>query len=235
MYFGNPPIITNGLILYLDAGNKLSYPGSGTTWNDLSGNGYTGSLQNTPIFSNNSFQLNGNNSNIIFGDVLDMSTNNMTINSWFKLSVTNIAQVIVSKSRAWSQNYRYSFGVASGGGLGFFIQGNGGGDVETYTSQQMSVGIWYMGTSVINRASSFQIYMNGQLQQLNGSATIPQWNGLDFQSNNPFRIGSYTASDNVTPISTFTGSISQVSIYNRGLTASEVLQNYNATKGRYGL
>ena len=92
-----------------------------------------------------------------------------------------------------------------------------------------------MCTMVINRASTIDLYINGVLQTVDSTNIISQWNGLDFQSNNPFRVGSYTAQDNTSPALVLPGNIALTQVYFRTLSAQEVLQNYNATKGRFGL
>ena len=67
-----PKIVTNGLVLYLDAANKKSYPGSGTTWTDLSGNNNTGTLTNGPTFDSN------NGGSIVFDGTNDYVSNTMS-------------------------------------------------------------------------------------------------------------------------------------------------------------
>ncbi len=71
-HFHSPRIITDGLVLALDAANQKSYPGSGTTWSDLSGNGNNGTLTNGPTFDS------GNNGSIIFDGVDDYITTGTT-------------------------------------------------------------------------------------------------------------------------------------------------------------
>ena len=84
----NPAIVTDGLVLCLDAANARSYPGTGATWTDRSANGYVGTLQNTPQFYNNNggyFTFNGADESTNFGDILDMGYQSMTICAFVKI------------------------------------------------------------------------------------------------------------------------------------------------------
>jgi hypothetical protein len=225
--------------LYLDAANPKSYVSGSTTWGDLSRGGNNGTLINGPTFDSGnggSIVFDGVDDNALFGDVLDLGTNSLTVNQWVRLSLIS-SQTFLSKARAAGQNYRYSTGISgpSNNRLGTFMQGNGGSDITPYGSTILTTNTWFMATYVFTRSSSISIYYNGIQESLTGNATISQWNNLDFQSNNPFRIGSYTASDNTTPISLTNGRIGITQVYFRALTTQEVLQNYNATKTRFGL
>ena len=232
----NPRIVTNGLVLCLDAGNRRSYPGSGTTWTDLSTNARTGTLTNGPTFSSSnggSIVFDGVNDFIEFGDVLDLGTNDMTINIWAR-PTSSADSYLLSKTAAATQNYRYSVGIV-GSKISPFFQGNVGADITPSGSTTIVTNTWYMFTYVFTRSSSITMYVNGVLETLTGSATISQWNGLDFQSINPFRVGTYTSGDNVGVTSPFAGNISSVQMYFRSLSAAEIRQNFNATRGRYGI
>jgi hypothetical protein len=238
---GGPDIIKDGLVLCLDAGNRNSYKSGSTTWFDLSINNNTGSLVNGPTFNssnNGSIVFDGSNDNVLLGDTLDLGTNDLTINVWaYKTAAPSAEQYLVSKSRAAAQNYRYGFAYTSTQKLVVFFQGNTGAgtDINPSGSTTIPINTWHMATMVATRSSSIKIYLNGVPETLGSSATISQWNGLDFQSNNPFRLGSYTSSDNTTPIALYTGRISMAQVYFRSLSDAEVLQNYNANKGRFGL
>jgi hypothetical protein len=236
-YYGN--IVRDGLVLNLDAAKRDSYPGSGTVWRDIIGPN-NGTLVNGPTFDNEndgSIVFDGVDDYINCSDVLDLGTNDCTINTWIKINSSwpSSVRYILSKALASAQNYRYGLSITQTRQLQGFVQGNGGGDIIPVTINTMNLNQWYMCTMVINRSSSIQLYINGILQTLTGSATISQWNGLNFQSPNPLRLGSYTASNNTASILNIPGNISQTLMYFRALTSQEVLQNYNATKTRYGL
>jgi hypothetical protein len=235
---GYENIVTNGLAFNADAGWYLSYSGTGTTFKDLTSNGYTGTLVNGTSFNNTNgggLVFDGVDDTVSFGDILDLGTNDMTINCWFKINPSaTYVNYLVSKAFYGGQNYRYGFYVWDKK-IGGFMQGNAGPDVERRTVNTISDNTWYMGTIVFNRASSYKIYVNGVEQTLDGDSTISQWNGLNFQSNNPFRIGSYNYSDNSSPNFIFNGTIANTQLYFRALNLTEITQNFNAQKTRFGL
>ena len=238
----SPKIVTDGLVLYLDAANTRSYPGSDTVWVDLSRSGNTGTLVNGPTFNSGnggSIVFDGTNNFVEFGDVLDLGTNSMTVNQWVMLNTVS-TQFFLSKALANLQNYRFSTGVnfnSPTNRLVAFMQGNGGAgtDINPYGSTILSANTWFMATFVFERSSTIKIYYNGVLETLTGNATISQWNGLNFQSINPFRVGTYTASNNTGVYFPTNGKIAITQVYHRVLTPTEILQNYNATKSRFGL
>jgi len=228
-------IVTNGLVLHLDAGNAASYPGSGTTWTDLSGNAYNGTLTNGPTFDTNSIVLDGSNDYIEFGDVLDIGTNSFTIITWLYITGHNF-YTLLNKSIAATANYRY--GTFIGGDnnqkLQGFIVGDSGG-IDVYGSTNVPTNTWFMASFVFNRQSNLKIYYNINEETLSGSSTLSQWDGLNFQSNNPTRFGAYTASDNVGTLLHYNGKIGAAYFYNKALSTLEIEQNFNALKDRYGL
>jgi hypothetical protein len=236
-YYGNT--VTNGLVLSLDAAKRDSYPGSGTAWRDISGNGNNGTLTNGPTFNSDnggSIVFDGVDDFIELGDVLDLETNSLTVNHWLNINTYSV-QVFMSKALAGGQNYRFSTAMGSpiNNRLYAFMQGNGGGDITPYGSTILPLNTWFMATYVFNRTSSIKIYYNGVEETLTGTSDISQWNGLNFQSNNPFRLGTYTQANNVGIIAPMSGKMASTQIYFRALSASQVLQNYNALKSRYGL
>lgn len=235
--FKQPQLVTNGLVLYLDAGDRTSYVSGSTVWRSLSGD-LTGSLTNGPTFNSGnggSIVFDGVDDNVVLGNVLNLGTGDMTINSWINLASLGTFQVIYSKAFYGGQNYRYAMGVFDNNKLWGFIQGNGGSDITPTGTTTLNTNTWYMATMVINRNSNIQLYLNGTLETLIGDATISQWAGLDFQSDNPARWASYTFSDNISPNLLLNGRIGVGQIYNRTLSASEVLQNFNAQRQRFNI
>jgi hypothetical protein len=235
---GYENIVTNGLVHNLDAGWYLSYSGTGTTWKDLSGN-YNGTLTNGPTFNNNnggSIVFDGVDDNVVLGNVLNLGTGDLTINSWINLSSGNVDQYIYSKSFYGGANYRYGYELNSSNQVVGFVQGNGGSDIYPNGSTSLSLNTWYMVTMVINRNSTIQLYLNGVLETLTGNATISQWAGLDFQSIFPARWASYTNSTGgFSPNFVLNGKIGIGQVYNRALNLTEITQNYNTQKTRFGL
>lgn len=230
MQYG-PKIVTDRLVLALDASDRNSYIGSGSTWKDLSGNGYNCNLQNSPTFSSTNlgnFSFNGVNQ---FGDVtntltaFNFSNTTFTLSLWLKTS-SNLNVGIVSKGGStggWS--------LWSLGGTATARLLNGSSSDATYASSIASiidnkwhnVTVIYTTSTTVAANSNVQIYIDGYLNQ--GAVT------------KLFTYGTEAVTMNLSRRSTsyWLGSIASVQIYNRGLSAAEVLQNYNATKSRFGL
>jgi hypothetical protein len=239
-----PNIIKDGLVLYLDSGSPNSFFNkNGTTFKDISGNNYSGSLTNygsqTRYDQNDSQSMlfDGTDDFVEFGDILDLGTNSMTVNQWIKLNTVS-SQIFLSKALAGGQNYRFANGinfVSPTNRLYAFMQGNSGGDIVPYGSTVLSANTWFMATFVFERSSSIKIYYNGVLETLTGNATISQWNGLNFQSINPFRVGTYTSSNNIGIVGPTNGKIAITQVYHRVLSPTEIQQNFNATRARFGI
>jgi hypothetical protein len=220
-------IITSGLVLNLDAGNPSSYPGSGTSWFDLSGNGNNGTLNNGPTFTGSfggSIVFDGTN------DQVDVSSANLPIQ--FGTSPFAIELWV----RATNSSKRQGLVCASGGtgnGPIFAIESNtvgvgiyGSANVVNTGAGSIAANTWYH--IVLTRAStssnSTYIYINSVL---NGTGTL----STNFSSTNSVGIG-YTPNTAEYTV----GNIAAVRIYkNKYLSDSEVLQNYNAVKSRFGL
>lgn len=239
---GQGNIVTNGLVLWLDAANPRSYepPYNNAIWRDLSGNN-NGSLTNGPTYNSTnggSIVFDGVDDFIECGDVLDLGTNSLTVNQWVKLNTVSVVQTFLSKALAGPQAYRFSTGIfyqAPINRLFAFMYGNSGNDVVPYGSTVLTANTWFMATFVFDRTSSIKIYYNGVLETLTGTATISQWNGLNFQSINPFRVGTYTSANNTSTLNPTNGNIAITQVYHRVLSQAEILQNFNATRARFGV
>ena len=232
-----PNIVRDGLVLYLDAGSPNSYQGTGTIWKDISKvNQNNGTLINGPTFDSGnggSIVFDGTNDTVDFGNVLNLGINDLTINQWIKITSSLVSTTCsLSKAFLGGQNYRYAL-LYNGTAIRPFFQGNGGADIQP-TTPSLNINQWYNVTVIFNRSSSINVFVNGIQQTLTGNNVISQWDGLNFQSPNPFRVGSYTGSGNSIQFP-FPGFISTTLVYFKALSAQEVLQNYNATKGRFGL
>jgi hypothetical protein len=222
-YFGG--IVTNGLVLDLDAAKVASYPGTGTAWYDISGNNNNGTLINGPTFSGI-----GKQASIVFDGVDDFVsgsgtklTTQGTIITWFKTSNT------------YTNNYLFSLPFASGGSNGFDL-GFGGttafrGVLATTVSQAIltytttySDNNWHMGALTYNGATATLYYDGVARTSASITGSLLQTVNGEF---NVARFGSYGAY--------VAASISNVTVYNRALSADEVSQNFNALRGRYGI
>ena len=218
-----PKIVTSGLLLALDAADKLSYRGSGTTWRDLSGNNNTGTLTNGPTFSG------ANMGSIVFDGTNDCVT--LAINSLFNFGTGDFSifcWIKSSKVSDFSTIFALDDG-ALGTGIILYITVTTGvfrtwvANVFQNTAASIANGTWnYVGIT----RSSGTVY-----QYINGIQVGSFASAGSVRTNQIPRFGNYDSSNSYM----YQGNIAVSQIYNRALTATEVLQNYNATKGRYGL
>jgi hypothetical protein len=251
MYTG-PNIVTNGLVLALDAANSKSYPGSGTTWRDLSGNNNSGSLTNGPTFSS------ANGGSIVFdgsNDYIGITTGsgfnlgvNFTVQVWckpFKFGGSDGANNY-NRGSIFTNSYPYN------GGQGFWIcvTSQGGSSqlptpgterffISCGNDQQVSVSAlgsltaftnsWVNLAATVNGTSPIRLYINGSEASYAAGSPGNGPTSLSYSSG-PCSIGNR---NNLFEF--FSGSFSITQVYNRTLSASEIQQNYNATKARFNL
>ena len=225
----SPAIVTDGLVLCLDAANKRSYPQTGSVWSDLSGNGYTGTLQNAPQFYNYNrgyFTFNGADESTYFGDILDMGYQSMTICAFVKTS--SGGGVIVGKHSLRLNTGRWYLSFTSDGKVRNIIDvGTGGLALDSITDIRNTG--WRMITGVWDRSVGRKVYIDDKLESSNSQNS----SATNMQNSDPFRVGSGSSSNGSTHGAYFNGDIANVSVYNRALTADEVRRNYEATVGRY--
>ena len=211
-------MIQDGLVLALDAADKNSYVGSGTTWTDLSGNGNNGSLVNGPTFSS------ANQGSIVFDGVNDCILVNSNANILSKTSYTKMS---------WFNATSYLYNIISGGNGGehaFWLAGtvnlraghNGAWDTVVSTTT-LALNTWYFGSVTFNTTTGWVLYVNGIQENTSANATT-------FNGTQEILIGAYGTGTNP-----FSGKIATATVYNRVLSPQEILQNYNAQKSRFNL
>jgi hypothetical protein len=230
-------IVTDGLVLAVDAADRNSYPGSGTTWTDLSGNGYNGTLTNGPTFSS------ANGGSIVFDGVDDVVngtingsifTSAFTQTAWiYKLNANQIWQgVFTNSSPATNNTYLMTFGNGSVAAPYNSVGANQVGvsesgiflDIGTHINQWLYLVATKTGTTL-----TIYCYKQGSLLQNSGTIN---WNGGNFATTNNYQLARHWTGGSVIPLQ---GNIASVSMYNRALSISEIIQNYNAQKSRFNL
>jgi hypothetical protein len=218
MAFGNgPKIVTDGLVLALDAADKNSYPGTGTSWSDLSGNNYSGSLVNSPTFSSTNgggIVFNGTNQYASFTTAPIITVGSTSI--WFNTTNAGASyRALINRSLSW----------------GLFLLDNvlitydWGNSANRTTNLNVATGTWQ--NAVLTFSEITGTPSNNAIIYLNGTSvlttTIKNSTPLNFQ------IAAQNAGQ------TFSGNIANAQVYNRVLSPTEVLQNYNALKSRFNL
>jgi hypothetical protein len=214
----SPKIVTDGLVLALDAGNTKSYTSGSTTWFDKSGNTNNGTLTNGPTFSS------ANGGSIVFDGVDDCIVVNSNANILSKTSYTKIS---------WFYITSYLYNIISGGNSGqhaFWLAGTNklhaghNGQWSTVVSTtSLSLNTWYFGAVTFNTSTGWVLYVNGTQESTSSSTAT-------YIGDDEILIGAYGTGSNV-----FAGRIAVAQVYNRVLSASEIQQNFNATRGRYGI
>jgi hypothetical protein len=231
-----PDIVENGLVLCLDAANKRSYPGTGTTWTDLSGNSNNGTLTNGPTFSagnQGSILFDGTNDYIDTANSTGLNFTNTTgtISLWFKTSTSFPSQAFLIAKNMDSTG---GWGVLiDSTGTPYFntkLSGGGSDAFYRYATVSCTNGIWHNVVSVFTTSTTVtannvaSMYIDGSLSN-GASSQISVYGG---NTSSTVQIGRRSTG------LYYSGNISSVQIYNRALSATEVLQNYNATKSRFG-
>ena len=243
-----PPVVTNGLVLYLDAGFTPSYPRSTTTWTDLSGNANNCTLVNGPTYSTSQgggiqFDATDDYATIPDSNSLDLASE-LTLSLWFNrgdiLPTSGDQQQLFMKGNSNvtndPMNYAIELRGATGGGQ-YRWAGPVSGTYNQFgpSSQVLFANQWY--NLVYTHISTNQPvgYLNG-VKQTNWAMTF----GLATRPLEPNNFiatisGDGARTDPATRPASFNGIMSIVQLYNRALSETEVLQNWNALKGRFGL
>ena len=227
-----PQINTTNLVLHLDAGNSNSYVGSGTTWTDLSGEGNNGTINGATYNSGDGgyFVFDGTDDAVTVSAGSDFAygTDDFTVEIWFNVTGTSPAAwgEILYAQQGPSHNYFLCVAselnpVQKKPG---FIFGTGGGGTKTLSSTTYTEGTWHHYV-VTRNGTTVTIYLDNSSV---GTVTCSQ----DFDNTTYVpTIGSNSQQT----FGHFDGKIAQLRIYKgKGFSASDVSQNYNATKSRYG-
>lgn len=226
----NPKIVTSGLVLALDAANIKSYPGSGTTWTDLSGNGNNGTLTNGPTFdSGNSGIINfvaASTQYVSVTDSASLSLTTATVETWVKFSTLNTRIIFCGKGDGVS-NPTTEYWLEKTAGNKFSVCFSVGTPALNHPLNDTSVvaNTWYHIVGTFD-GSNVRGYVNGVQDSSVGSL---YGNIVDTSINYSVgKLGTY-------PALYHNGSIAVNKIYNRALTAAEIQQNFNALRGRFGI
>lgn len=232
-------VVSNGLVLNLDASDINSYYKTGTEWFNIAATSSTikGTLMNGPVFSTANggvINFDGVNDYVDCGNSLTFNqTNTLTLSTWVKINSFASTNTLIGKQWCYGNQYSYSLAIDTQGKLQFYYSLDGGycgGTFANYiSSNSISTNTWYnIVLSFTN--TSVKLYLNGQL--ISGIQT-----GINtslYVSNSPVLLGIYRNLSG-TYGDALNGSMGSTLIYNRALSATEILQNFNVTKSRFGL
>lgn len=234
-------IVQSDLVLNLDAGVNESYPGTGTTWYDLSGNGNHATLFNSPTFTNNIFTFDGTNQYVRTANNIDFTPyTSITFEVTFKPTIGSGGMLIEHTSNWNSQT----------GGFGMAINSNGtafsanlchsnhrpaGGAWGRNNPSLTNNGVWLTQSSVFSRvvdSNGRYVIENGELKPFTSSpfSSSTATNTTTGFVNSILYIGSRAGTT-----SFYSGDISAVRVYGKKIDLTEHTKNFNATRNRYGI
>lgn len=209
-------IIGSGLDLFLDASNSSSYSGTGTTWSDLSANNNDATLTNGPAFSTTNgglFNFDGVDDYADCGNILNLTAYTKSV--WFRPEDGNGTNLMSGASGHAFWMAQVSNKIAAGHL----------GDYQRVVYQRPSgdfLNLWWNATVTYDNSTGFALYLNGYL--VDSDTSTPAVGSSDTKVN----LGRYSTSNY------FDGDIGSAMLYDRALSATEVLQNFNALKSRFG-
>ena len=222
--YDNPKIVTNGLILCLDAGNRKSYPGSGTAWSDLSGRGNNGTLTNGPLFDSDRggcIDLDRTNDYVnlpLSSELTTLNGSNLTICAWFYLR--GAGGILFSTTRS-SPSSTLIYGIYPSQQI-FNVFPPSGGQAGVGLTSPTDTWSFYAVSAIAGVNATFYQNLNTQTAahtEIYTGAT-PTAVTLGAQLLTPQYIN---------------GKIAVFSVYNRALSPQEITQNFNATCARFGV
>ena len=223
----NPKVITDGLVLALDAGNTKSYPGSGTSWTDLSGNGNNGTLENGVGYDSGNggaLTFDGTNDGVTIPDNENFEIGTASsFECWININTVTTDRLPFGKGSTWWFGVGYT---TLGGTSGEFqwLAYDGSSWTTLNTGVTVSANTWYHLVTTWD-GTYFRFYANGNLEATSSDLSAKTW----YNTTSTVDIGGF-----VSGLQQMTNQkLSVAKIYNRALTAEEVQQNYNALKGRF--
>jgi hypothetical protein len=215
-------IIRDSLIYYLDASLSQSYPGSGTTWSDLSGGGYNGTLATPTFDSPYSFSFNGT-SDKVTSNIPSTAITNVSIQAWANVTTSTKGTII----KLGNNSGGYAIGIGSGNFetagsnfLGLYPAIRWIDPAQTFTTG------WHLFTMTLSAASVCQLYYDATslTTPTGGNPNAPTTSISLGECTGDLGSGRY-----------FSGKIAVALMYSKTLSATEVTQNYNALRSRFGI
>jgi hypothetical protein len=232
--FQAPPIttgeVTNGLLLYLNAGNTSSYSGTGITWYDLSGNNNHGTMRannsgSLPVFQNGSLYFNGSTSYVSIVSSVIPDNGSWTLSTWAKVPSGGNAEMINTRNASTGTGFLLT---SRSNGIRLQLNAPGERSWEPNSSSTFMDNTWHLITITVDVFNNqMKWYIDNNLANtINVSA-----GSLTGQGN--FVIGwdyAWNSSE-----AYFRGNVAAVSVYNSVLSSSEITTNFNAVRTRFGL
>tara|TARA_R110000868_G_scaffold306257_1_gene567495 strand:- start:344 stop:1129 length:786 start_codon:yes stop_codon:yes gene_type:complete len=233
----NPAIIQTDLQLYYDFGNGLSYDNSSTTIKSVGATSFDGTLTNGPVYSttyNGICTLDGVNDNITRAASLNAGQN-FTVFGWVRMtSAAAVRNCLIANAQNLTNDNGWYFSVGQTGGTGRFFLSIGIDNSYVISSNNVVVANQWqlLGATVSNGGSTIKLYVNGVLQTNSVSSTSSRTISYTQPA---FYIGQRDPTNIANNLDYFNGVIGQLGIYTKTFSDSEMLQNFQATRARYGV
>jgi hypothetical protein len=221
-YFKTRYIVAGtNLKLHIDAGDSVSYSGSGTTWSDISGSNNNVTLNTTPTYSDGKLTFAESTYGTVANGSSIIANSPYTKSVWVKFNNLNGFKNLISGN----DSSPHAFWGPSGWEIysNKFLAGHNSTWTHIASTTTIETHKWYNVTVTFSTTNGFNLYVNGQLEATNSSYKT-NFN----HSGGPLFIGSYALGSNG-----FNGQLASAFVYNKELTASEVTQNYNAGKSQF--
>jgi len=225
-------IVQDGLVLNLDAANPASYSGSGTIWYDLSGNGNSGTLENGVGFDSGnggSLSFDGEDDYVDFTLEPDLNGKSFSAGCWFKTTDTDMRLIQNCSTGGFGTKNGFQISVIDNTFANIGVTDSSGNFVrfDTVSSTSYTNGNWHFVCLTFNTSTgTAELYLDGIFSASGTDTGLigANMNGVGLE------IGRANASSQY-----LNGNISYAFMYNRALTADEILQNFNVFRGRYGI
>lgn len=222
---GNAVALNGAPVLCLDAGSTISYPGTGTAWTDLSGNANNGTLVNGPTFDS------ANGGSLVFDGVNDYASTPLSLGGSTAFTIAAwIKTTVVSKDilATYGVTNIFEFWISASNKVALYVYATGGATSYRTSVASITTGSWIYCVGVYDGSTpTLNTYINGALSNGGLTGTIPASVATGASTvviGNANTGGFY-----------FNGSMGQVSIYNRALSATEIATNFELLRGRYGI
>ena len=223
----------SGLIMHLDASDASSYPGSGTTWTDLTGNGYNGTLVSGPSYlaeNGGVISFDGSNDYVEIADAAALrgtTSTELTVQIWANISSYTTGDGLFGKQFGSAGGYDgYSLAIVTNNVLRLQMNGNSVNGGYNSSNNVWISNTWHLFTAVIDFGGTPKAYVDGTLVINTSNAET------GITNNNPtLRIGQSIQEGTPFPVM----KVGAFYVYNKELTLQEITDNYNNTKSRYGL
>jgi hypothetical protein len=233
-FYRGSSIVTDELFLALDASTSRSYPGSGTTWFDISGNQNNFTLFNSPTYSNGIFTFDGVNDYVSSTSTLNLSiTSTVTVEVLFKVPSVTTNVMIFEHTPNWNTNP---------GALGAYSNSQGGGASPPTTNNfihtnSASSRVDFQFTNLTNFTHAAFVYRSGTTTKAYNNASLVTTvsgpstpNVISGYANNTFYIGSRGGTGAFGAMD-----LAFLRIYTKELSTQEITQNFNVTRNRFGI